>query len=121
MLEDAERQVAACEAAVREAKQHRAPVVLVKPAIDRYLTDLRATLEGDIDEARRLLNRGFARIVLRRDEGGRLWPEVRGNLAGLLNLEDSDMVARVGAGRGIQYVLAAHAQDLPCWTEVAVR
>ena len=96
-LEKAERQVLLCEAAVREAKQP-APVVVVKTAIDRYLADLRATVEGDIDGARRLLTRGFDRIVLRRDEDGHLWAEVRGNLAGLLNLEDADLVARVGAG-----------------------
>lgn len=60
-LQDAERQVAASEGAVREAKQHRAPVVVVKTSINRYLADLRATLATDIDEARRLLARGFGR------------------------------------------------------------
>jgi site-specific DNA recombinase len=76
-LEDAEQQVAACEAAIREAKRP-APVVVVKTAIDRYLADLRATLEGDVDEARRLLAKGFDRIVLRRDEDGRCGRTCRG-------------------------------------------
>ena len=87
-LQEAERQVAACEGAVREAKQHRAPVVVVKTSINCYLADLRATLATDIDEARRLLARGFGRILLRRDEDGRLWADVHGNLAGLLDLDE---------------------------------
>jgi hypothetical protein len=39
--------------------------------------------------------------VLRRNEGGQLWPELQGNSAILLKLEDADLVAGVGAGRGI--------------------
>ena len=41
----------------------------------------------NVGEARRLLARGLDRIVLRGDEAGRLWAEVRGNLAGILELE----------------------------------
>ena len=71
-------------------KRRRAPVVLVKTAIARYLADLRATLEGDVDEARRLLTRGFERIALRRDEDGRLdfcvSDKPRGGLCGSLTL-----------------------------------
>ena len=52
-------------------------------------------------------------------EGRRLMAEVESDLAGPSETEDQD--GNRGAGRGIQYVLAAHAQDLPCWTEVAVR
>ena len=102
MLEEAERRVAGLvEAAAHGSKRHSSPVELVKTAIDRYLADLRATLESDIGGARQLLGRGVERIVLRRGDDGRLWAEVRGNLAGLLNLEDAELVAGVGAGRGI--------------------
>lgn len=101
LLEEAEGRVASLKAASREAAQRSAPVVSVQNSIQRYVADLRETLAGDVDEARRLLVKGFDRIVLRRDEDGRLWAEVRGNLGGLLNLEDAELVARVGAGRGI--------------------
>ncbi len=86
----------------RETKQRPALVILVKAAIARYPADLRATLELDIDEARRLLTRRFERIVLRRDEDGRLWAKVRGNLSGILRLDDG-VLAGVGAGRGILF------------------
>ena len=102
MLEEAERRVASCEAAVREAKQRPAPVVVVKSAIEGYLKDLRGTLKRDVDEARRLLSRGFDRIVLRRDEDGRLWAEVRGNLAGLLNLEGADRLLEMVPEEGLE-------------------
>jgi hypothetical protein len=98
LLEEAEGRVASLKAASREAAQRSAPVVSVQNSIQRYVADLRETLAGDVDEARRLLVKGFDRIVLRRDEDGRLWAEVRGNLGGLLNLEDAELVARVGAG-----------------------
>ena len=70
---------------------------------DRPLSrDLRATLEGDVDEARRLLARGFDRIVLRRGEDGHLWAEVRGNLAGLLNIEDTDRLLELVPEEGLE-------------------
>lgn len=45
MLEDAERRVATLEQAIRDARQRSAPTVSVRSVIERYLRDLRATLE----------------------------------------------------------------------------
>ena len=56
--------------------------------------------------------KGLDQIVLRRDEDGRLWAEVRGNLAGLLNLEETKVVASVGAGRGILTLATTPPEDL---------
>lgn len=100
MLDGAERRVARLEAAVRDLRQRPAPIVSLESSVRQYLEDLRGTLETNIEEARRLLTRGIERIVLRRDEAGRLWGEMRGNLAGILKLDDG-VLAGVGAGRGI--------------------
>lgn len=99
MLEDAERHVAALEQAVREAKFRRAPAVSVGAEVERYLTDRRATLSGNVDEARRMLSLAVERIVLR-CEGRRVVARVTGNLAGMFALEPG-LCASVGAGRGI--------------------
>ncbi len=101
MLEDAERRVAALEQAVSDAKRRPAPVASVQSVVERYLRDLRATLETNVDEARRLLRLAIETIVLRR-EGAHLVARVTGNLTGLLSLGDQEgVLARVGAGRGI--------------------
>lgn len=70
MFEDAERRIAALEQAVRDARQQPAPVVSVRSVIERYLRDLRATLETNVDQARRLLALAADKIVLLRE--GRL-------------------------------------------------
>ena len=97
MLEEAEQRVARLEEAVRDLRRHPAPVVPLESSVALYLEDLRGTLEMNVEEARRLLARGLDRIVLRRDEAGRLWAELRGNLAGILRLDDG-VLAGVGAG-----------------------
>ena len=99
MLEDAERRVAVLEQAVRDARRQPAPVVSVRSVIERYLRDLRATLEMNVDQARRLLALAVDKIVLVR-EGRLLVAEITGNLAGVLTLDHS-MFGSVGAGRGI--------------------
>jgi hypothetical protein len=101
MLEEAEARVARLEQAVRDLKRRPAPVASFASSVRRYLDDLRGTLETNVEEARRLLARGLDRIVLRRGEDGHLWAEVRGNLSGILQLNDGGLLAGVGAGRGI--------------------
>jgi len=98
MLEDAERRVAALEQAVREARRAPAPVVSVRSVVERDLRDLRGLLETNVDEARRMLAFAMDKIVLLR-EGPHLVAEVRGSMAGLLELHGC--VSSVGAGRGI--------------------
>ncbi len=71
----------------------------VRSVVERYLRDLRGTLESNVDEARRMLSLAVDKIVLRR-EGKRLIARVTGNLAGMFALEP-DLLASVGAGRGI--------------------
>jgi len=88
MLEEAEQRVARLEDSVRDLPRRAAPVVSLESSVRQYLDDLRSTVETNIEEARRLLARGVERIVLQRDEAGRLWAEMRGNLAGILKVDD---------------------------------
>ena len=101
MLEDAERRVAALELSVREAKVRPAPAVPVGAVVERYLENLRATLSGNVDEARRMLSMAVEKIVLR-CEGKRLIAQITGNLAGMFVLEPG-LCASGGAGRGILF------------------
>jgi hypothetical protein len=96
MLEGAERRVAALEAGRRTAS--RPKVVDLSSVVTRYMTDLRATFGRDNDRARKALSKLVDQVVLRR-HGDRLMAEVRGNLKGLLDLEES--FGNAGAGRGI--------------------
>jgi hypothetical protein len=111
VLEEAEQRVARLEDSVRDLPRRAAPVVSLESSVRQYLDDLRSTVETNIEEARRLLARGVERIVLQRDEAGRLWAEMRGNLAGILKVDDG-VLAGVGAGRGIL--------SLPPWPPVAI-
>ena len=99
MLEEAERRVAECEAAVATAE--KIPVRIQPPSssINRYLEDLRGALETDSDRARRLLVKMLGKVTLHRD-GARLLADVKGNLRGLLDV-DEEVFGRAGAGRGI--------------------
>jgi site-specific DNA recombinase len=100
MLEDAERRVAALEQAVRNAHRPAVPVVPVRTVVERYLRDLRGLLSTNVDEARRLLSLALDKIVLR-TEGGHVVARITGKMSGLLTLGGLDVVASVGAGRGI--------------------
>ncbi len=99
MLLDAERRVIALEQATRDARKRSAPVASVRSVVERYLHDLRGTLEGNVDEARRMLSLAIDRIVLKRG-GAHLVAEFYGQLAGVLSLEP-DLLGSIGAGRGI--------------------
>lgn len=98
MLEEAENRVATLERDTRETLRQPVPAPSVSSAVDRYLRDLRGTLETNVDAARRMLALAVEKIVLVRD-GPRLMAEVRGNMVGLLEI--SGCVSSVGAGRGI--------------------
>ena len=118
LLEECERRVDESEAMLRGldvAPQH---LVALPGLITEHLGELRDVLHEDTDRARTVLERLVGTIPLR-PVGTQLVGTIRGNLVGLLNLEV--LVAKSGAGRGIQYVLAANAEHLPCWTEVPVR
>jgi hypothetical protein len=103
MLEEAEQRVASLEAAV--AATRRPPLVEpFKASVERFLHDLRGTLQTNTDKARRLLARALDRIVLQ-CEGSSLVAHFYGNIAGVLQITDQEMLtARVGAGRGISYL-----------------
>jgi len=100
MLEDAERRVAALEQATRETKIRCVPAVSVETTVKRYLENLRATLTGNVDEARRMLSLAIEKIVLRRD-GPRLVAKLTGNLAGMFVLEPN-LCASGGAGSPVR-------------------
>lgn len=63
----------------------------------RHLADLRLAFGRDNDRARKALSKLVSELVLRR-QGDRLMAEVRGNLRGLMDLDD--VVDNAGAGRG---------------------
>lgn len=79
MLEEAERRVAECEAALATAE--RVPTKIQPPSssIGGYLEDLRGALETDTDRARRLLAKMLGKVTMRR-EGDRLLADIRSNL-----------------------------------------
>jgi site-specific DNA recombinase len=96
MLEEAERRVAECEVAVPTAERVPARGQPPSSTINRYLEDLRGVLETDTDRARRLLVKMLGKVTLRRD-GARLLADVKGNLPGLLDV-DEEVFGRAGAG-----------------------
>lgn len=99
MLEDAERRVSMLEQAVRQPIRRTARLISVRTVVERYLRNLRATLQTNVDEARRMLSLALDRIVLNQD-GRHLVAEFCGNVAGALRLEPK-VLGCVGAGRGI--------------------
>ena len=101
MLLDAERRVIALEQVTREGRRRPAPVASVRSVVERYLHDLRGTLETNVDEARRMLALAIDKIVLKRD-GTNLVAEFCGRLAGVLSLE-TDLLGSIGAGRGFLF------------------
>jgi hypothetical protein len=96
MLEEAERRVAECEAALAAAREVPEKIQRPSSSIGRYLEDLRGALETDTDRARRLLVKMLGKVMLRR-EGARLLAEVKGDLLGLLDV-DEEVFGRAGAG-----------------------
>ena len=85
------------EQATRDARLRSAPTVSIRSVIERYLRYLRATLETNIDEARRMLSLALNKIVLR-TEGEHVVARITGKMRGLLTLGGLDLVASVGAG-----------------------
>ena len=72
-----------------------------RSSVERFLQDLRGTLQTNTDKARRLLARALDRIVLQ-CEGSSLVAHFYGNIAGVLQITDQEtLTARAGAGRGI--------------------
>jgi hypothetical protein len=86
LLIEAEKRVADLEACLQSTVKPK--VVLLPHIVDEYLKDLRNTLGRGPDRARQLLATRLGPIVLRR-EGNRVMAEVRGNLRGLLELEEA--------------------------------
>jgi hypothetical protein len=99
MLEEAEHRVAECQAAIAAVREMPVKIPPPSSSINRYLEDLRGALETDTDRARRLLAKMLGKVTLRR-EGARLLAEVKGDLLGLLEV-DEEMFGKAGAGRGI--------------------
>ena len=94
----AQGRVSSLNRLIRDARRSLTPVVSVRAAVERYLRDLRGLLETNVDAARRMPALAVEKIVLI-PKDGHLMAEVRGNMAGLLEL--NGCVSSVGAGRGI--------------------
>jgi len=99
MLEEAEHRVAERETALAAALETPAKIQSPSASIGRYLEDLHGALETNTDRARRLLSKILGKVTLHRD-GDRLAAEVKGDLPGLLDV-DEEMFGRASAGRGI--------------------
>jgi hypothetical protein len=65
------------------------------PALSKAANDLKGTVETDPDHARALIAKLIGKITLRVKDG-HLWAEMRGNVAGLLAVDDQ--VGNTGAG-----------------------
>lgn len=109
MLEEAEHCVAECDAALAAAREAPAKIERPSPSINRYLEDPRGALHTDNDRARRLLTKMLGKVTLRR-EGTRLLAEVKGDLLGLLDV-DEEVFGRAAAGRGISYPPHWHLEN----------
>lgn len=97
MLEEAERCVAELEAPLQTpALKHK--VSVLPTVVESYLKDLRGTLGRDTGRVRSLLAKLVGHVTLRRD-GDHLVAEMRGNLPGLLEIDEQ--LDNSGAGRGI--------------------
>jgi hypothetical protein len=96
MMEEAERRVAELES-VLHSPPPKSKVTFLPSVVEMYLRDFKGTLGKDTDKARGLLAKMIGHVTLRR-HGDHLVAELRGNLTGLLDLDDCD---NSGAGRGI--------------------
>lgn len=76
------------------------PTVVYLPSVveGACLQDLKGTVDTDPDHARALIAKLIGKITLRVKDG-HLRAEMRGNVAGLLAVDDQ--VGNAGAGRGI--------------------
>ena len=99
MQEDAERRISILEQAVRQPIRRAARLVSVRTVVERYLRNSRATLQTNVDEARRMLSLALDRIVLKQD-GRHFVAEFCGNVAGAPRLEP-EVLGCVGAGSPI--------------------
>jgi hypothetical protein len=82
LLETCERRVTECKAALRTLPSSPPPVASLSTVITRYLSDLRATLNTDVEAARALLAKLLGSVILKRD-GSRLLAENAVNVEGL--------------------------------------
>ncbi len=86
MLQEAERRVADLEAVLRSPAGRR-KVVYLPNVVEACLRDLKGSLETDPDAARDMLATLIGRVQLRR-QGDRLVAEMRGNLPGILGVDE---------------------------------
>lgn len=96
MLTEAEERIARLEAAIQTPTQ-KSKIAYLPGVVEACLRDLKGTFDTDPDHARTLVAKLVGKITLRQKDG-RLWAEMQGNLAGLLEIDE---VGNGGAGRGI--------------------
>ncbi len=77
MLEDAERRIAELEAVLKKEAVKRDNVAVLPSVVEKYLRELRGSLNRDPERARTLLAKLLGPITLRRD-GSRLIAERKG-------------------------------------------
>jgi len=94
-------QIFSCLEAALAAARKPTDIEPFTVSAERFLRDLRETLETNTEKARRLLARAVDRIVQQR-EGTSHVAYFYGNLAGVLQIDDRGLLTdRAGAGRGI--------------------
>lgn len=98
MLTETEDRITRLEAAI-QAPAQKSKIAYLPGVVEACLRDLKGTFATDPDHARALVAKLIGKITLRQKDG-RLWAEMQGNLAGLLEIDE---VGNGGAGRGILF------------------
>jgi hypothetical protein len=94
MLAETEERIARLEVMV-QAPAQKSRIAYLPDVVEACLRDLKGTLETDPDHGRALVAKLIGTITLRRKDD-RLWAEMQGNLAGLLEVDEQ--VGNGGAG-----------------------
>ncbi len=98
MLEEAQQRTAELEASLKVFATKRDTVAVLPSVVQKYLGELRATLNHNAERARELLAQLLGPITLR-PMGDKLIAELKGNLPALLEMDEA--LYNCGAGRGI--------------------
>ena len=86
MLTETEERIAHLETAL-QASAEKPTVVYLPSMVEACLRDLKGTVETDSDHARALIGKLIGKITLRL-KNSHLWARMRGNVPGLLEVDD---------------------------------
>lgn len=114
MLTETEERIAHLDTAL-QASAETPKVVDLPSVVEAYLHHLKGTVQTDPDHVRALIAKLIGKITLRVKDG-HLWAEIRGNVAGLVAVDDQ--VGNAGAGRLVHELYNSWPM---VWVAVAAR